>query len=219
MALVNYADLTMPSMNGHTDDKVNIHNGYVLVERVGYVKITSTLQTNIPIFLPSSAQNPQELINIPDKRLVLPVGAIVNHLSFRLPKLETNNTTPQFGNLQPGATLIGTTGEFAKVAADGTFTTTTPAIASASNAYAANASAVANRGIASPVDVAASSLIAVGAATNMSLVVSNAGNTAAGTGIRTSAGDALAIVRVCWYEPMLAPFYEDLMKFFPRGRV
>lgn len=217
MALINYSDVTGSVLRGHSDDRVNLHNGYQLVERVGYAKITPTLQTNIPIFLPSSGQITEYLTVNPDKRLVLPVGAIVNSIAFRLPALETNLVTPQYGNLQPGATLIGTTGEFVKVAADNTFTTTAPAIASAANAYTANSTAFANRSIAVPADAAASSLITVAATTNMSLVVSNAGNTAAGTGIRTSAGNAFAIVRVNWFEPMPAPTYEEL-GFVTRSR-
>lgn len=210
MALLNYSDVTGSVLRGHSDDRVNLHDGYQLVERVAYAKITPTLQNNIPLFLQSSGQTIDEINVNPDRRLVLPVGAIVNNIAVRLPKLETNTNTPQYGNLPPGSTLVGTTGEFVKVAADGVFTTTAPAIASVANAYTQNAAATVNRSIAAPADVAGSSLITVAAATNLSLVVSNAGNTAAGNGIRTSSGSAFAIVRVCWFEPMPAPTYEDL---------
>jgi hypothetical protein len=210
MALINYADLTGAALRGHSDDKVNVHDGTVLVERIGYAKITSTLQTNIPIFLPSSGQTIEEININPDKRLVLPVGAVITNIALRLPRLETNTNTPQYGNLPVGSTLVGTTGELVKVAADGVFTTTAPSIASVSNAYAPNSAAIASRPIATPADVAASSLITVSSATNLSLVVSNAGNSAAGTGIRTSSGVGFAIVRVCWFEPLAAPTYEEL---------
>ena len=197
-------------MRGQSDDKVNIHDGHVLVERIGYAKITPTLQTNIPIYLPSSAQTIDEIGVNPDKRLVLPVGAVIKNIALRLPKLETDTNTPQYGNLPVGSTLIGTTGEFVKVAASGVFTTTAPAIVSASNSYTPGASASVSRSISAPADVAASSIITVGAATDLSLMVSNAGNTAAGTGIRTSSGVAFAIVRVCWLEALPAPTYEQL---------
>jgi hypothetical protein len=211
MALLNYSDVTGPTLNGHSDDRINTHNGYQLVERIAYAKILPTLQNNIPLFLRSSGQTIDEINSNPDKRLVLPIGAVVNSIAVRLPKLETNTNTPQYGNLPPGSTLVGTTGEIVKVAADGVFTTTQPAIACVANAYTQNAAAVANRNIAAPTDVPASSLITVTAsAINLSLVVSNAGNTAAGSGIRTSSGAAFAIVRVCWFEPMPAPTYEDL---------
>ncbi len=219
MTIVNYSDVTGQTLRGHADEKINLHDGMRLVERVGYARITSTLQSNIPIFLPSSAQTALELTTNPDKRLTLPVGAVVNHLSLRLPQLEADPVTPQYGNLQKGATLIGTTGEFVKVAANNTFNTTAPSIVCVANAYTPNSSAVVNRSIATPGDVAASSLIQVAAPIDMSLVVSNAGNTAAGVGIRTSIGDALAIVRVCWYEPHTAPTYEDLMQFIAKGRI
>jgi hypothetical protein len=44
----------------------------------------------------------------------------------------------------------------------------------------------------------------------MSIVVSNAGSTAAGNGIRTSAGDAFVVAVVRWLEPANVPTYEEL---------
>lgn len=216
MALINYGDVTGQTLK--TDDAIDLCNGYQLKKRIGYAKITQTLQNNIPIFLPSASQSAEESIVNPDKRLVLPVGAVINSIALRLPKLETNLVTPQHGNLPIGSTLIGTTGELIKVAADGVFATTAPAIACAANLYTPNATAVVNRSLSAPADVAASSLSTVSVANNFSLVVSNAGNTAAGVGIRTSSGIALAIVRVCWYEPLLAPTYEE-MGFLSKSRL
>lgn len=210
MPLVNYSDVLAPVLNGHTDDKINIHSGYNLVEKVGYARITSTLQNNIPVWLPSGAQSAQERITNQDKRLIVPSGAIINSIAIRLPASETNTVTPQYGKLQPGATLIGTAGELAKVAADAIYTTTAPQIAAVSSAYPPNAASVVNRSIVAPADVALSTLVVAGSALSMSLVVSNAGSTAAGNGIRTSAGDAFAIVAVRWWEPATAPNYEDM---------
>lgn len=209
MSLINYSDVVGQTLNGKDRDTVNLHNGYYLREAVGYAKITNALQANIPVYLPSQAQAGGELVTSPDRLLVLPVGAIINRIALRLPKLEDNRTT-QYGNLPAKSTLIGTTGELVKVGAAGVFTTTEPSIAAIANTYAPNASKTVNRGIATTADVASSGLITLGAPTAYSLLVSNAGSTAAGTGIATSAGDAFAIVQICWYEIQPAPNYEIL---------
>jgi hypothetical protein len=208
MGLINYSDVTGPILNAQTNDKVNLHTGYVLREIVGYAKLTPTLQTNIPILIPSNAQAAGELVTNPDRRLVLPIGAIVCRIALKLPRQDPNKTT-QFGNLPIKSTLIGTTGELVKVGADNVFTTTDPSIAAVANAYAPNAEKTVQRplGIA---DAIPTGLITVSAATNMSLLVSNAGSTAAGTGISTSAGVALAIVQICYYEIQPAITYEQM---------
>lgn len=211
MGVINYSDVQGQVLNRYTADKVNLHNGYLLNEAVGYAKITTTLQTNIPIFVPSESQTSGESVINSDRRLILPVGAIVTRIGLRLPKIDPNKTT-QFGNLQSGQTLIGTTGDLVKVGADGVFTTTDPSIAAVSSAYAPNASATVQRGNGAAA-VVASGLITVSTPTNMSLLVSNAGSTAAGAGISTSAGVVLAIVQVCWYEIQPAINYEQ-MGFF-----
>lgn len=209
MGIINYSDVTGPILNSRTNDKVNLHNGYILNEAVGYAKIDTTLRTNISVYVPSSqSQTPGESVNAPDRLLILPIGAIVTRIALRLPKIDPNKTT-QYGNLRTGATLIGTTGELVKVGYGTTFTNTAPSIAAASSVYAPNASATVQRGNAGA-DVALSGLVTIGSATPVNLLVSNAGSTAAGTGIATSAGVALAIVQVCWLELQAAPNYEDL---------
>jgi len=210
MGIINYSDVTGPILNNRTNDKVNLHNGYILNEAVGYAKIDTTLRTSIPVYVPSSSsQTPGESINAPDRLLVLPIGSIVTRLALRLPKTDPNKTT-QYGNLRTGATLIGTTGELVKVGYGTTFTNTAPSIAAASSAYAPNASATVQRGNGAA-DVTLSGLITIsGSAAPVNLLVSLSDSSAAGTGIRTSAGVALAIVQVCWLEPQAAPNYEDL---------
>jgi hypothetical protein len=209
MATINYSDVTGPILNGRTADKVNLHTGYLLREAVGYAKIDTTLRTNISVYVPSSqAQTPGESINSPDQLLILPAGAVVARIGLRLPKIDPNTTT-QYGNLRKGATLIGTTGELVKVGYGTTFTNTAPSIAAASSVYAPDATATVQRGLAGA-DVTLSGLVTTGAATPVNLLVSNAGSSAAGTGIATSAGVAFAIVQVCWYEIQPALRYEDL---------
>ena len=58
MSLINYSDVVDSALNAADRDTINLHTGYYLREAVGYAKITSTLQSNIPIFLPSQAQDP-----------------------------------------------------------------------------------------------------------------------------------------------------------------
>jgi hypothetical protein len=209
MSLINYSDVTGAILDGKDKDTINLHNGYYLREAVGYAKITSTPQTSIPIYLPSQAQAGGELVTNPDRLLVLPAGAIINRIALRLPKLESDKAA-QYGNLPAKSTLIGTTGELVKVGAAGVYTTTDPAIAAVAGAYVPNSSKAVNRGIATSADVAASGLVTLGAATQYNLLVSNAGSTAAGTGISTNAGDTFAIVQIAWYEIQPAPTYEML---------
>lgn len=205
MGIINYSDVTSQKLNGYTADGVNLHNGYVLHEAVGYAKITSTLQTNIPVMLPSGAKTAQEQILKPDTRLVIPNGAIVVRLGLKLPSTDPNN----YGQLGTGVTLVGTTGELLKVAGDATYDTTDPKITAASNAYAIGAWATVQRANGAAA-VATSSLINQTAAKSLSLVVSNAGSTAAGTGIRTSSGIGYAVVQACWLMVQNALDYEDL---------
>jgi hypothetical protein len=213
MSLINYSDVTGPKIDAANRDAVNLHNGYYLREAVGYAKITQTPQTNIPVYLSSQAQAGGELVTNPDKLLVLPAGAIILRHALRLPKLSpttANQSNPiQYGDLRPGSTLIGTTGDLVKVAPANTFTSTDPKITCVDNTYAPDASATVQRGN-GVADIPTSSLVTLGAATPISVVVSNAGSTAAGTGISTSLGDAFAIVQVCWLEIQPAPNYEIL---------
>lgn len=206
--IIQWGDVTGSVINGWTSDAVNCHNGYLLREVVGYAKITNALQTNIPIFIPSGAQTATEQVSRPDRRLILPAGAIVTRIGLRLPKV-TNTDITQYGELAKKATLIGTTGEFVKVGADGVFTATAPSIASVANAYPLNGTASAQR-IAGQADVALSGLVTIGAATPMSVLVSNAANAAAGTGIRASAGVGLAIVQICYLEIKPVTCYEEM---------
>jgi hypothetical protein len=208
MSLINYSDVTGQILDGKDKDTVNLHDGYYLREAVGYAKITTTPQTSIPIYLPSQAQAGGELVTNPDRLLLLPAGAIVNRIALRLPKLEDNKTA-QYGNLPAKSTLVGVTGELVKVGVTGVYTTTAPSIAAAAGVYTPNSTATVNRTL-TGTDITASGIVTLGALTQYSLLVSNAGSAAAGTGIATSSGEALAIVQICWYEVQPAPTYEML---------
>lgn len=208
MSELQYSDVNGRILNGYTDDGINTHDGWILKEAVGYAKITTTPQTQIPIFLPSQAQSGGELVVAPDKPLILPAGATVCRVGLRLPLIDPNKTT-QYGNLPVGQRLIGATGEKVKVNTIGTFTGTGTSIACVANAYTPNASSTVNRAL-NGADAPTSMIQTYGSASQVFLLNSNSGDTAAGTGISTSAGVALAIVQVCWYELQPALNYEDL---------
>ncbi len=136
---------------------------------LGYALITTTLQTSIDLKVPSHKRD------VDDTLLIVPSGAQVYYLDFRTPK---------------DVALIGTTGEKLKVGT--VHTDTAPVLTVASSVIAANSSA---KAAATPYDAA---LATLGGATQYKLLCSNAGNTAAGTGVRVATGTQRVIVDVCY---------------------
>lgn len=139
---------------------------------LGYAEITSTLQTSIDIKVPSHKRD------VSDTLLIVPAGAQVYYIGLRTPK---------------DVALIGTTGERLKVGT--VHTDTAPVLTVASNAVAANSIA---SSAGSPYATLAAPLGTLGGATQYKLLNSNAGNTAAGTGIRVASGTQRAIVDICY---------------------
>lgn len=170
-------------------------------------KLTDTLQSAIPLILPSWRK---DQTTFPDRPLVIYPNVVINYVALRLPEAGNpyEGASP-WGLLDQNATIIGTTGENLKVSpATGgtTHTTTAPAIACSSNAYPADAFATVFRksGV---VDQASPSWIqTTGGAITPQITVSNAGNTAAGNGIRLSKAGAIAFIGV-WFalESDMAP--------------
>ncbi|NJL10941.1 MAG: hypothetical protein HC908_14300 [Calothrix sp. SM1_7_51] len=117
---------------------------------------------------------------------------------MRLPRAAALGNEPVYGiDLPRGCTMIGTTGENLKVSPTTvtTHTVVSPIITSANNAYSPNSQAVLSRasGVA---DAAAPSLLTtvIGAPFTLQVSCSNAGNTAAGNGIRLSQAGAHAFI-------------------------
>ncbi len=165
----------------------------------GWAKLTDTLQTDIPVMIKSTKPLSLEG-SYPDKALTVPIGGQIDYVGFRLPREAAEGDEPIYGvDLPRNTTLIGTTGENLKVApTDATaHTVTAPAIASADNAFTPDSQAKASRahGV---VDAASPSLLrtVAGSALEFQISVSNAGNTAAGTGIRLSTTGAIAYIYV-----------------------
>ncbi|MBW4674675.1 MAG: hypothetical protein KME52_11795 [Desmonostoc geniculatum HA4340-LM1] len=139
---------------------------------LGYALITSTLQTSIDIKVPSHKRD------VDDTLLIVPSGAQVYYIGFRTPK---------------DVALVGTTGEKLKVGT--VHTDTAPVLTVASSAIAANSIA---KSAATPYDTLAAPLGTLGSATQYKLLNSNAGNTAAGTGIKVATGTQRLIVDICY---------------------
>jgi len=151
------------------------------------------------------------------KPLVLPQGAVVTYAALRLPRMYDEKGSRVVGHLANGWTIVGTTGENLKIGYDATgyrHLTTAPVVASANNAHAANGVAIAARG--SALDAAAPSLFTtLTADTPVKLYVSNAGNTAAGTGIRLggtakSTDFAFIVVEIGWRAAAAPAMLENL---------
>ena len=191
---------------GLTDARGNIHQ-----KIRGIAKLTGTLQTAIPMYVPSGKK---DQVKYPDKLLVIPSGAQVNYLGFRLPGYYYQNPEA-YGYLPSGVTIVGTTGEKVKVSptATTTYTQLSPAITAASSAYTPDATAVAYRGIGVADASSPSILTTTGSATTLQVTVSNAGDTAVGTGIRLSDTNAVAYitVQVCYSYSEPVPYFDDIL--------
>lgn len=160
-------------------------------------KLTDALQTTIPLYV--AAAKPVYLKDMyPDVPLTVPVGAQIQRIDFRLPGAanvggDTNNGI----YLPKNCTIIGTTGENLKVspATGTTQTTTSPLITCSNNLYTANTGAILQRA-SGQVDQVSPSLLqtVTGTPLTLQITVSNAANTAAGTGIKLSAEKATSFI-------------------------
>ncbi|MFN6460849.1 MAG: hypothetical protein RMZ41_003250 [Nostoc sp. DedVER02] len=155
---------------------------------MGYALITTAPQTQIDIFVPSHSRD------ISDLPLIVPAGARVYWISLRVPK---------------PITLVGTTGDRLKVGT--AHTDVNPNIAVASSAIAGGSSAQA---AAVPFDTLAAPLGTLGGSTQYRLYCSNAGNTAAGSGISVASGVnptlSRVVVDVCYLVPGIPSRLENL---------
>lgn len=160
---------------------------------VGYAQINATLQSDI--ILKKSPKWPGSQTDYLDQNLIIPDHAQIISMGIALPP-----NTPSDSNIDPipnqltkNATLIGTTGENLKIGT--AHTDTTPVITSASNAYTPGNSVNICRALG---EADSAPLTTLAADTTYRLLVSNAGNTAAGNGIRTSEGTALILAGIGW---------------------
>lgn len=161
----------------------------------GLAKLTDTLQTAIPIYIPSFKKDQDTYT---DKPLILPANCQVNFLGFRLPSYWILGEETPYGILPRGCTIVGTNGEKLKVSPTSgtTYTQPSPAIVAANGVYAVDTEASAWRG--SGVADAASPSILRTLSTPIALQItcSNAGDAAVGTGARLSNTGAEAYIVV-----------------------
>ncbi|MBW4480739.1 MAG: hypothetical protein KME54_28850 [Tolypothrix brevis GSE-NOS-MK-07-07A] len=160
-------------------------------------KLTDTLQTVIPLYV--SVSKPVYFQDTyPDVPLTVPVGAQIQRVDFRLPNSQPLGSEVTAGiDVPRNCTIVGTTGENLKVSPlfGTTHTVTSPLITAANSLYTPNTGAVLQRG-SGVVDAASPSLLQTvsGTALTLQMTVSNAGNTAVGTGIKLSATKATAFI-------------------------
>ena len=199
--------MTIPLLSGNQINFLNWYNGETnavmpkmwCYQAIGYAEVTSTLQTSIPIYVPSNLGSGTDNTRYPDKLLTVPAGMVLYYLGLRIPPPTPGQSpTPASGSVPTttggNTTLIGTTGERLKVGT--AHTDTAPVITCASNAYVPGIAKLAPTQamwgtLAAPLGV-------LGSDTTYNLLVSNAGNTAAGTGIRTAANKVRLIVDVAY---------------------
>jgi hypothetical protein len=181
---------------------------------VGYAKLTPTLQTVLDVKV-SSNRKIHDPSQFNWKPLVLPQGARVSYAGIRLPRAYDDSRGYVRGYLPKGATIAGTTGENLKVSYDATsyrHATAAPVLACANSLYTPNSFAVAGR--AGAAEAAPSLFADLTADTTVKLYVSNAGNTAAGTGIRLGGTTkpnsyAYIVVEVGWTAPSIPGLLEN----------
>lgn len=166
----------------------------------GYADLTSVAASEFQLLAPSHQRD------VKDKEIVLPAGVTIYYIGIRLPLRAEAGKERMPGMLEQGATLIGVTGENLKVAS--AHTSTAPVITCANNAYTSDATA---SSAATPWTTLAAPLGTLGVATTFKILVSNAGNTAAGAGgIRTSKGTARIYAEIAYCEPSPVGNFEQM---------
>lgn len=203
MGVINLGDFTGHHMDCYEGDYLRAPDNRKRYQLWGWAKLTDTLQTSIPLLCYALTKKGGNAASYPPKPLVIPSGAQIDSVGLSLPAANTGATDSIYGaQLPKNCTIIGTTGENLKVSptTGTTHTVTAPVITSASNAYTAGTGAVVSRAAGVADAVSPSLLLTLGSATTYQITVSNAGNTAAGNGIRLSLTGAIAfIVAEIWY--------------------
>lgn len=216
MPFTNFKPLSYGNVVGIPDawtyDGVRDFGGLERKLVYGRAKLTDTLQSSIPLVIPSDRK---DQVSFPDRPFTLLTGDIITYVGIRLPGYQIAGEQEFYGQLPKGVTMIGTTGENLKVSptTGTTHTVTTPVITAASNAYTPDSSAQIARVPNAMADQASPGLLTTLAAdTTFQITVSNAGNTAAGNGIRLSATgkEAHILVVMCVCSPMKMLRMEEL---------
>lgn len=190
-------------------------DGRKIYRAVGAGILTDTLQTSIPVVV-YPPRNKELAATFPNRNIVVPIGAQVLSVSLRLPSTRIKGDQIQWGAQIPiGCTIIGTSTDVLKVnwgTANGFAAAKTASIAAASSVYAIGASARLGRTPNTADDASGILNTVASTAKTVRLMVDNAANDAAGTGIRLSvAGETAAIaVDIIWAVTDDAVQYNEL---------
>lgn len=187
---ISPANMSQRPLYGWANQCCVLEPGLDSYQYVGWGQITTVPKNEIDLVLPSGQKFRA------DKPFVIPAQATIYRMSVRLPSTTAPTLQYTYGMLEEKATLVGVTGENLKLASTtAAHTTTAPVITAVANAYAPNGAAVL---ASNEWGALAAPLGTTGAATPFKVYVSNAGNTAAGTGISVSKGSAFVLVEICF---------------------
>ena len=187
---IDPANVSQQPLYGWAMQSAMLEKGIDTYQFAGWAKLDTTLRNEIEIVLPSHQRRKA------DKPFTIPSGATIYRIGLRLPRSLRADEDTKYGILPRGATIIGTTGENLKVASTTAgHTAASPAIVAANNSYLPNSSAVL---CVNEWQALTGQLATLGADTTFKLYCSNAGNTAAGNGIRVSSGEAFVIAEICF---------------------
>lgn len=188
---IDPANVSQQPLYGWANQCAMLEKGLDTFQFVGWAKLDTTPRNEIEIVLPSHQKRKA------DKPFIIPAGSTIYRIGVRLPRALRQDEDKKYGLLEKKATLIGTAGENLKVASTtAAHTATSPAIVCAADGtYLPNSSAVL---AANEWQALSGQLTTITADTTFRVYISNAGNTAAGTGIRVSAGEAHILAEICF---------------------
>lgn len=189
--LIEPGDVSQRPLYGWGNQSAHLERGLSTFQFVGWTKLDTTLRTEFNISLPSLQRR------VSDKPYIIPSGATIYRISLRLPRAIRSDENFQYGVLSKGVTIQGTAGENLKLASTtDAHTATSPAIVcNGDGTYTPNASAVL---CANEWQALSGQLATINADTTFKIYVSNAGNTAAGSGIKLSSGEAYILTEICF---------------------
>lgn len=189
--LIEPGDVSQRPLYGWANQSAHLERGLSTFQFVGWSKLDTILRNEFEVALPSLQRR------VADKPYIIPAGATIYRIALRLPRAIRSDENFMYGVLEKGARILGTAGENLKLASTtAAHTATSPSIVcNGDGSYTPNASAVL---CANEWQALSGQLATVNADTTFKIYVSNAGNTAAGAGIRVSSGEAYVLTEICF---------------------
>lgn len=189
--LIEPGDVSQRPLYGWGNQSAHLERGLSTFQFVGWTKLDTTLRNELEIELPSLK------VRVQGKPYVIPAGATIYRIALRLPRAIRSDESFMYGVLPKDVTIQGTAGENLKLASTtAAHTATSPSIVcNADGTYTPNASAVL---CANEWQTLSGQLATINADTTFKIYVSNAGNTAAGNGVKLSSGEAYVLAEICF---------------------